>query len=446
MQPKTAEQRQAQSELFRSSLEQILNPAHPLMHLSKQMDWHVFEETCGKLYAPGFGRPGLPTRLMVGLHYLKEAYGKSDESVLQGFLENPYWQYFCGMAHFVHELPLDPTSLSRWRKRMGTENLELLLKETVTLAQRGGHLRKADVQRVVVDSTVQEKAIRYPTDARLYHRSIERLGKAAKAQGIKLRQSYVRVSKKALIKQGRYAHAKQYKRAQRECRKLRTYLGRMLRDIERKAPKREKPLDKLIETCTAIYHQQRHDTNKVYSVHAPEVECISKGKAEKRYEFGCKMSVSMSAQNNWVLAARAYHGNPYDGHTLRDALEQTEQTTKERIKCVIVDQGYRLKVKDRLNDIEVYLTDRSTWSKASRSLRKWLKRRAAIEPVIGHIKHDNGKGRNWLAGALGDKNQAILSAAGFNFRKLLRAFLRLFCFRYGACLGGLSIANASEAF
>ena len=200
------------------------------------MDWSIFEQEFGPLYVEGFGRPGLPIRLVVGLHYLKYAYNESDESVVERFLENPYWQYFCGFEYFQHEFPLDPSSLVRWRRRVGSEGMEKLLKETVETAKREGLMKARHLERVNVDTTVQEKAVAFPTDARLYHKMRRVLVRMAKREGIELRQSFERLSKRALQMQGRYSHARQMKRAKRETKKLRVYLGRVLRDLQRKCP------------------------------------------------------------------------------------------------------------------------------------------------------------------------------------------------------------------
>lgn len=210
----TPKKPQSELELFQSHLDQILDHDHPLYKLSHQIDWAVFEQEFGSLYHPRKGRPGLPIRLMVGLHYLKHAYDKSDESASALLLENPYWQYFCGFEYFQHRLPLDPSSLVNWRKRVGPGGMEKLILETIETAKREKLLKQKHLDKVNVDTTVQEKAIAFPTDARLYHKMRVRLVREAKKRGIPLRQSHVRLGKKALIRQGRYAHARQGKRRQ----------------------------------------------------------------------------------------------------------------------------------------------------------------------------------------------------------------------------------------
>ena len=231
----TPKNTKSELELYQSHLEQILDHDQSLFQLAHQIDWTVFEAEFGPLYHPGKGRPGLPIRLMVGLHYLKHAFDESDESVVEMFLQNPYWQYFCGFEYFQHRLPLDPSSLVKWRKRVGKAGMEKLLSETIETAKRQKLIQRRDLDKVNVDTTVQEKAIAFPTDARLYHKMRVRLVREADKRGIKLRQSFPRLGKTALARQGRYAHARQMKRAARETRRLKTYLGRVMRDIGRKA-------------------------------------------------------------------------------------------------------------------------------------------------------------------------------------------------------------------
>lgn len=277
-------------ELFRSQLSQILNLNHPLIRLSERIDWSRLESKLSDLYTAGPGQPPLPTRLLAGLHYLKYAFNESDESVVERWVENPYWQYFCGYEYLQHELPLHPTSLVKWRHRVG-DKLEVLLGETIELAGQLKLLKRSELKHVNVDTTVQEKAMAFPTDARLYHKARVVLVREARRRGIELRQSYVRVGKRALLQQSRYAHARQMKRACGQTRKLKTYLGRVIRDIERKAADPDSDLMTLLNQAKRIHTQRRHDKDKRYSMHAPEVKCIAKGKAHKRYEFGNKVAL-----------------------------------------------------------------------------------------------------------------------------------------------------------
>jgi IS5 family transposase len=419
MQPKTGSC--DQGDLFRSRLDQILNRQHPLVKLADSIDWSVFEKEFGSLYVENVGRPGLPIRLMVALHYLKHTFNVSDEAVVAQFIENGYWQYFCGFEYFQHEFPLDPTSLVKWRQRIGHKGMEKLLKVTIETAKAKKYVTEKHLERVNVDTTVQEKAIAHPTDARLYHKARRILVRLAKRNNIDLRQSYERLGKQALIRHGRYSHARQAKRARREQKKLRIYLGRVIRDIERKCQEPDSSLATMLERAKRIFVQKRDDKNKLYSMQAPEVECIAKGKAHKKYEFGCKVSLVSTSQDNWIVGVQALHGNPYDGHTLKGALAQTEQLTGWRPENAYCDRGYKGEPKV-IDETAIHLASRRKKSMKPREWH-WFKRRSAIEPIIGHTKSDHRMDRNYLKGEEGDKINAILAGCGFNLRKLLRAIL-----------------------
>lgn len=397
-------------------LRELLNPEHPLFRLAGAINWQVFEEEFGKLYAEGIGRPALPTRLLVGLHYLKHLYNVSDEVVVASWLENPYWQYFCGEEYFRHELPCAPTSLVKWRRRVGAAGVEQLLKQSLDAAQRAGGLKPAEFQRVNVDTTVQEKAIAFPTDARLYHKARRALVRLARVLQYKLRQSYERLGKQALARQGRYAAAQQMKRARQQTKQLRTYLGRVLRNLERFVGPLKEGQARLLLLARRIFAQQRGDHGKLYSVHAPEVACIAKGKAHKRYEFGAKVSVVTTNRQGWIIGIDAEPGNPYDGATLAPALQQAERLCGVKAEEAFVDKGYRGS-QHHPAGVAVYISGRRN---LSGRLRKLLRRRSAIEPVIGHTKHDHGLERNHLLGEAGDRINALLSGCAWNLRKLWR--------------------------
>lgn len=421
-----------QGKLFRSRLELICNHSDPLYRLAVAIDWKTFDDAFGNLYVEGKGRPAKPTRLMVGLHYLKHTYNFSDEEVVTQWVQNPYWQYFCGGEHFKHELPIDPSLMTKWRNRVKSKGVEKLFEESIRTGLKTNVVKKKSLRKLNVDTTVQEKAITFPTDAKLYHRMRNKLVDKAKDAGIKLRQSYTRKSKQSLVMQGRYAHARQMKRAKREVKKLKTFLGRVTRDIERRisdSGKFKELFSENLEMANRLLLQKRSDKNKLYSLHAPEVECISKGKAHKRYEFGCKVGVATTSKDNFVIGVSAFHDNPYDGHTLKESISQAERLGKFSAKEVYVDRGYR--GHDYDGDAEVHIARRGM-KKLKHSLRKWLKRRSAIEPVIGHMKNDGRLGRNYLLGKEGDKMNALLCGAGHNMRKLLRAFL-FFLFGWRMC-------------
>jgi len=411
------------AQLFQSRLDQILNMKHPLCVLAQKIDWSYFEKAFGKYYSENKGSPGKPIRLLVGLHYLKHTFDESDEGVVMHFIENPYWQYLCGYEYFQHQFPIDPSSMTRWRQRIGEGGVEKLFKELLATAKRSQYLKRSHLNQVNVDTTVQEKAIAFPTDARLYHKMRAALVRAAKGRDLPLRQSYQRLSKQVLAQQGRYAHARQMKRARRMTRQLKTYLGRVYRDIQRKVGEPDPELKHLLEMAERLLAQQRKSKQKLYSIHAPEVECISKGKPHKRYEFGCKVSMVTSSRENWILGVQAIHGNPYDGHTLASALKQVKTLVGWKPRKAHVDLGYRGHGYQGKTEIKV--VNYRTMKQETRWVRKWMRRRAAIEPIFGHLKAENRLNRNYLKGVQGDKINALLSACGFNMRKLLRAFLRL---------------------
>ena len=417
MQPKNTREN---PDLFRMRLDQFIDMKHELVILADKIEWSVFEKHFGAYYVDKKGRPGSPVRLMVGLHYLKHAFNESDESVVYGFVENPYWQYFCGYDYFQKSLPIDPSSLTRFRKRIGSKGIEHMLHVLLRTARNVGALKANHISKVNIDTTVQEKAIAFPTDARLYYKMREQLVKAAEIRGIELRQNYRRLAKKTLSRQSGYSRAKQMRRSARMTRQLKTYLGRVHRDIVRKADHLDPDLKHLLKQSIRLQEQSRESKDKLYSIHAPEVECISKGKVHKRYEFGCKVSLATSSRANWVLGIQAHHGNPYDGHTLNTAIKQVERLTQSKVDEVYVDLGYR--GHDYQGDAKVHIVNFRSMAKKTRSVKRWLKRRSAIEPVIGHLKSDNGMARNRLKGTEGDKINALLSGCGFNMRKLLAVF------------------------
>jgi len=426
MKPKTTV-RQAQRELFRVELEQLVDGGHALVKLGRQLDWAVFEEQLGRTYAVANGAPGVRTRLLVALHYLKYQHDLSDEAVVAQWVENPYWQHFSGEQFFQHEMPIDPSSMTRWRQRLGEAGAEGMLKATIQAGLKMKVITPAQIQRINVDTTVQTKAVRFPTDARLYDRARARLVKAARDAGLRIKQSYERVGRRLVMQQSRYAHARQMKRARRCTRKLRTNLGRVLREIERQAAP-EGLLRSLLVTAKRIHAQQRQDKNKIYSVHEPAVACIAKGKAGKKYEFGNKVSVAVTSVGGWLLGALSLPGNPYDGHTLDRQLTQVRRCIGPKVQEAHVDMGYRGHDHQGAETVHVDKRRRGTTPKR---LWQWMKRRAAVEPTIGHLKSEHRLERNRLKGTTGDAINAILSAAAMNLNKLLGAFWRfLFRLRY----------------
>jgi len=330
-----------QLNLVRQSFRKILNQKHELFVLADLIEWDRFEVALADAYSDK-GRPGAPIRLLVGLLYLKYTFNVSDEDLEPRWVENPYWQYFCGYEFMQHEFPIDYTTLIKWRKRIGVERLRELLKETIDLAVRENSLKEKDLSSVNVDTTVQEKNISFPTDSKLACGLIQKLGVEARSAGVKLRQSYRRLSKKKVVEVARYAHAKQFKRMRKSLSKLETWLKRLIRDIERKASANlPVSLDQLLSLSRRYLAKGKLGQDKLYSICEPSVKCISKGKAHKRYEFGQKISIATTNKNNWVVSVDYLANNPFDGHSLVDVIQSIEETAQTKVKEVFVDLGYR---------------------------------------------------------------------------------------------------------
>jgi transposase, IS5 family len=410
-----------EGDLFRARLEQIINRGHELVQLASKIDWDWIDGEIAPLYSDK-GRPGIETRFVIGLLLLKHIYGLSDEGVCERWVYDPYFQQFTGETFFQHAFPHERSDLSHWRKRLGPK-LELLLAESLRLAHAAGALRTRDLKRVTVDTTVQPKAITFPTDAKLLHAAIKGLNRLADRCGVRLRQSYRRIAKHAAMMAGRYAHAKQFKRQHRQLRLLRTRLGRLIRDIRRKIAGQAE-LEAafqwpLVRAEQIRSQQQRQRGWKLYSFHAPEVECIGRGKAAAPYEFGVKASIvttnARAPGGQFVLHAKAMPGNPYDGHTLAAVIDATEKLTGCAIERAYADKGYR--GHDTANPRRVFIAGQKRG--VFGIIKRELRRRSAIEPVIGHMKTDGHLGRCHLKGRDGDAANVILTAAGYNFRLVL---------------------------
>lgn len=380
------------------------------------------------------GRPRLPIRLMASLLYLKHSFNLSDEEVAARWSENVLWQFFSGMEYYEHRLPCDPTQIGRFRRELGEEGLELLLKATIDTAVAIKAVKPKELERVIVDTTVQEKAIAHPVDSRLLEIARHKVISAAKRAGIQLKQTFAKEGKELRRRAGGYAHAKQFRRLKKVLRRQRTILGIVMREVQRKSaapdfapdhPKGASDLMMWLERAERIRTQQRHDKNKLYALHAPEVECIGKGKARKPYEFGVKSAVVVSHKHGLMLGARTFPGNPYDGHILGAALEQVTNLTQDlpvKLKHIVVDLGFRGVDAD---NPDTQIIHRGKFKRLSSQQRGWLRRRQAVEPAIGHLKSDHRMDRCWLQGALGDALHALSCAAGYNLRWLLRAVARL---------------------
>lgn len=404
-----------QLSIFDTPLERFISLEHELCILSHQIDWDSIEMEFS-VYFSEIGRPSVPIRRMVGLLLLKYIYNLSDEAIVDRWIENPYWQYFSGEKVFQTQKPFDPTEFIHFRNRIGKEGAEKLLKVSIQLFGK-----EAQEKEVLIDSTVQEKNITYPTDAKLHKRIIEKVNKIAIQEGITLRQTYTRTLKQLMIDQRFHNHPKRRKKARAALKKIKTIAGRQVRDIERKfTPSQEGKYQELFIILNKILIQQKGDKNKIYSIHEPEVSCIAKGKEAKKFEFGNKSGFVLTKTTKIVVGAIAFEDNPYDGHTLEEHLKQTEYLTESRPKTGIVDRGY--KGKKKINGTEIIspsVPKKETTQYEKQKARKRFRFRAGIEPIIGHIKHDHRMLRNYLKGAIGDQLNTILAGTGFNLKKML---------------------------
>ena len=450
----------ATDDFFRARLDSMIDMRHPLVVLATRMPWVTIEASLAPalahkdrdgrlvqdadLFGPtaqlagaglsNAGRPRLPIRLMVALLYLKHAFNLSDEELCERWSENVVWQFFSGMAYYEPRLPCDATQIGRFRRVLGEAGVEQLLKSTIEASVSMGVLKKTEFERIIVDTTVQEKAIAHPTDSRLLEIARHKVAASAKRCGIALKQTFAKEGKELRRKAGGYAHAKQFRRLRRTVKRQRTILGALMRNAQRglesisQGVAGHEPTALAINELTLwlgraerIRTQQRHSKDKLYALHAPEVECIGKGKARKPYEFGVKVSLAVTHQHGLMVGARSFPRNPYDGHTLAEQLEQTNTLLQDigvKPTTAIVDLGFR-GVDEACAPVQ--LIHRGKFKSLDTQQRRWLKRRQAIEPAIGHTKSDNRMDRCWLGGSSGDALHAVLCAAGFNIRWLLRA-------------------------
>lgn len=396
-----------------------LNPKHPLLQLARTIPWDFFESEFAPLYA-AIGRPAKPVRLMVGLSILKHMENVSDEVIVQHWVQNPYYQAFCGEVEFQWSFPCDPSDLVYFRKRIGEKGFEKILASSITI-----HEEKATEDEVCIDTTVQEKNITFPTDAKLYRKIIVRCLKLARKEGIKLRRSYAKEIKQRKLECRFAGHPRNRAKARKAVKRLKTLAGRLVRELERKLP--TEVLEELAEDFALLHRgldQKRGDKNKLYSLHEPHVYCMSKGKEHKRYEFGTKVSITTTRDSKIIVGAMAFATNKFDGHTLPEVLLQMKRLNNLIPAVGLCDRGY--KGKSKINDTRIIRPGTSTGDVESAYkalMRKRFRKRAGIEPVIGHLKSDHRLDRNYLKGFEGDQINVLMAAAAFNFRKWMRLFL-----------------------
>ena len=406
-----------QLDAFRPRLDTLLSPSHELVQLGQEVDWTWIEEHLTDYYAET-GRPSVPIRTMVGMLLLKHLFNESDESVLDRWVENPYWQYFTGEQFFQHRPPFDSSDFPKFRHRVGEQGMEKVLALSVKL--HPGADKEPEVQ---IDPTVQEKAITFPTDTKLQKKIIEKCRAIAEREGIQLRQSYKRTLKALMLAQRNGKHPKRRKKANAARRKIKTIAGRLVRELNRKLVGPTKAhYQEQLALFQRVLNQQRHDRNKIYSLHAPEVCCIAKGKEHKPYEFGSKVSLVRGAGSGVITGVANFNTNIYDGHTLEPALAQSERIRTavggNRPKVAVVDRGCRGQKQINGTQICIPATPaKNATAYQKRKARKRFRRRAGIEPTIGHVKHDHRMIRNFLKGEVGDAINALLAASAFNLKK-----------------------------
>jgi IS5 family transposase len=404
------------------NLESLLDQRQALCKLSRAIDWKRFEREMGASYSEGQGAPGKPIRLMVGLLMLKQLHDLSDDDVVAQWVQNPYFQYFTGEIEFQWRLPIDPSSLSRFRRRVGEEGFEAILAESIRL-----HGRKARERTVIVDTTVQEKDVTFPTDSKLHRKIAEKCVKMAKEEGVGLRRSYRRTLPKLMKDQHNRSHPKRAKSARASARRLKTIAGGLVRELRRNLPADAlEELGEDLDLFDKVLAQKRSDKNKVYSLHEPEVSCIGKGKAHKKWEFGQKASIARTYRGGIIVGAKSFRGNVSDQQTLEPAFAQIERVAGVRPKDCLADRGYR--GRKIVGETRIHIPGRpkkdATAYQKSRD-RKRFRKRAGIEPVIGHLKSDFRLGRNFLKGLLGDSLNLLMAAAAFNLKKWINQ--SIFC-------------------
>lgn len=411
---------------FYSTFEEQLSHQHPLYILANTINWNIFEEAFSELYSDE-GRPAKPIRLMVSLLILKHIRNISDESVVEQWFENIYYQYLGGEKAYACGMPCEPTDLVHFRNRIGQQGVELILKESIRINGKDGQEQEA-----ITDTTVQEKNITYPTDNKLHRRIIKKCIAIADKDDIELRQSYTRTLKRLLMDQRFRNHPKNKGKAKKADKKVKTIAGRLVRELERKLRPNLHQMD--LALFKRVLAQKKSDSNKIYSLHEPHTQCISKGKEHKKYEFGSKVSIITTKNTGVIIGAINIERNVHDSKTLQPALEQQQRLSGIMLKNNFVDRGYR-GVKEVLGT-KIIIPDKPGKNRTAYDklrLKKAFKRRAAIEPKIGHLKQDHRLSRNFYSGIKGDNINVMLAASAMNFKRMINKWKLnplLFLFRF----------------
>ena len=400
--------------IFEVALESFIDMNHELVLLANQIDWEAVESEFAEYYCADNGRPSVPIRKMVGMMLLKNIYNLSDEGVVARWMENPYMQYFTGEKVFQKRPPMNPIDMTKFRKRIGAKGAEKIFK--ISLMVNAKEITEREMKMVMIDSTVQEKNITFPTDAKLYRKIIAKVLKMARNEDIELRRTYTRELK--ALKLVRFMnHPTRMKEGKKAVNRIRTIARAMVSDIARKMDDHQLSFyRKDLELFVRVIKQERNDKDKVYSLHEPEVQCISKGKEHKKYEFGNKSAIAKT-RSGLVVSALAFLGNPYDGHTLSAHLEQIRRLTGYTPEEAVTDRGYRGKKevgRTQINIPTAGTPGQSYYQKTK--ARKKFEKRAGIEPVISHLKSDHRMIRNFLKGTRGDAINTLMAAAAYNMR------------------------------
>lgn len=404
-----------QRDIFRPFLNDFIDPSHELVLLADRFDWAYFETTFAPLYGKT-GQPAMPIRLMVGSLLLKYMYNYGDETLVKEWVMNPYMQYFCGRAHFEHRFPCDPSDFVHFRKRIGVDGMQTIFNYSVSL-----HGRQTKCSYVLSDTTVQENFTTFPTDAKLAKTVIDSCGQLANEHEVKQRQSYRRNSKELMKACYNAKHPKRAAAARKAVKKLRTYAGRVIRELERKLgqPALE-TLQPELDLYKQAIGQSRTDKDKVYSFHKPFTACIAKGKAGKPYEFGNKIGLITTPKTGLILAIKAFEGNPHDSKTIEPLLEQMQVNQNWLPKELIYDRGG--KGATHLKGVRITTPGKPKKTDSAYTKRKTrakFRHRAGIEPLIGHLKTDCRMAQNYMHGADSPQINAFLAASAWNLKKFM---------------------------
>lgn len=404
-----------QTNLFAPLFKDMLDPKHALFKLAEKIDWAVLEQEFSKNYSTT-GRPAHPVRLMVSLLILKQLYNLGDESLPEAWVQNPYYQYLSGFEVFQWKFPVAPSDLTHFRKRIGKEGAELILKSSLDIQDQ----RSLKCKEVSIDTTVQPKNITYPTDGKLRRKVIDNCVKLAKEEGIQLRRTFRKEVKHLALKLHNGHHPKRRKPAQKATSRLNTIANKLIRELKRKLPPQRLELHlSNLSIWEKAANQKRNDKHKIYSLHEPHTACIAKGKAHPKFEFGSKVSFVITQNTNLVVGAVSFTGNPHDSKTVEESLACMKRVTDKQPQRAFVDRGYRGIKQVVDTQIITPCNGKGLDEKMKKRKRKKMRRRAAIEPIISHAKHQYRMGRNFLKGIIGDEINAILAAAAFNFKSWL---------------------------